>query len=81
MKMLALLLLLNSQSGDIEGYNIVGIVENVAVCNTANAEVLAKLGTVPAQYVVDALCLDVSKVDLPGLIQRNLKQPPMVSHF
>ena len=81
MKMFALLLLLNAQTGDLEGYNVVGFVANIAACHDALNATLEKLGKVPPQYVVDALCLDVSKVDLPGLTQQNAEPPPMITRF
>lgn len=82
MKMIAMLLLLNGQTGDIDGYFIAGMTANVATCNDANRAATIKLAAqVPEGDLVAPLCIDASKIDLKELQHLPTEQPPMVSHF
>lgn len=83
MKTLILILLLNSQTGALDGYFIGGITENVATCHDAQAKAMANglAKEVPAGDLAFPLCVDVSKVDLEGLKHQPAEQPPTISRF
>lgn len=83
MKTLILLLLLNSSTGDLDGYYIGGITENVATCHDAISAALKNglAEKVPEGDVVSPICLDVSKIDMKGLEHNPSVQPNTVSHF
>lgn len=83
MKTLILILLLNGSTGDLDGYWVGGITENVATCHDAISTALkGNLSKdIPEGDVVDPICLDVSKVDIKGLAHNPDVQPNMVSHF
>lgn len=83
MKTLILILLLNGQTGDIDGYWIGGQTENVATCHDAQAAAMARglAKEVPEGDLAFPLCVDVSKVDIEGLKHLPTEQPPTISRF
>lgn len=83
MKTLILILLLNAQTGDLDGYYVGGITANFATCHDAQVKALADglSKQIPEGDLAYPLCLDVSKVDIQGLQHQPTTQPPTVSQF
>lgn len=83
MKTLILILLLNGQTGDLDGYFVGGVTANVATCHDAQTKAMEDglSKQIPEGDIAFPLCVDVSKLDMKGLQHQPSVKPPIVSHF
>lgn len=69
MKILLMFLVLNGQTGDLDGFVMGGPVENVVACHDQGRKLFDKIVNEPSWpkgEVAWPLCIDVSKVPLNG---------------